>query len=202
MSFVYFLRPVGQDGPIKIGCSRTPHARLSTYMSWSPLDLEIVATVKGDLELEARLHSRFHAAHRRNEWFDPAPDLVAAVEALQRGEPIERAVDFAVDSGSIRKGKKRQISPEAKECAKWALRVANKTRWAGAKINDHLLVPGHISNIIQRWRGEYQRPETRIRPSAAEFEQLEKYVAGLPASAERYEDRFGRPFVPFRREAA
>lgn len=48
--YVYFLRPAGQDGPVKIGCSTAPQSRLEQYMSWAPFPLEIVATVPGGFD--------------------------------------------------------------------------------------------------------------------------------------------------------
>lgn len=53
-SFVYFVKPVGQDGPVKIGFSETPIDRLSTLMTWSPIPLEIAIAIPGDRELEGR----------------------------------------------------------------------------------------------------------------------------------------------------
>lgn len=57
--FVCFLRPVGMDGPVKIGVSGTPVARLLTYAIISPLPLEIGATLPGGVRLEQRLYARF-----------------------------------------------------------------------------------------------------------------------------------------------
>lgn len=34
--FIYFLRPIGWDGPVKIGCSNYPMLRLNALMAWSP----------------------------------------------------------------------------------------------------------------------------------------------------------------------
>lgn len=196
--FVYFLRPVGMDGPIKIGCSATPHGRLATYMSWSPLDLEIVAQVPGDLELEAKLHSRFFNAHRRNEWFEPVPDLVALIDALRRGGSLESAVDLSQSQGRIRSKQKRKMSPDTRECFHWAMSVAMKTHWADKRAGEdvRLMVPHSIQSIISRWQGAYNRPDTKQRPTEDEFAALKAYVDGLPGTAETYEQRYGHPFRP------
>lgn len=82
---VYFLRPIGAAGPIKIGCSADPEGRLRTYMSWSPMPLEIVARIDGDQKLERRFHARFAAHHLHGEWFCNSEDLAAVIEAVSGG---------------------------------------------------------------------------------------------------------------------
>lgn len=36
---VYFIKPIGMDGPIKIGCSDKPARRLITLAAWSPFGM-------------------------------------------------------------------------------------------------------------------------------------------------------------------
>lgn len=70
---VYFIKPVGQDGPIKIGHSRHPEGRLATYLQWSPVELELVATIKGAGEpLERRIHYYLREDRLHHEWFRPS----------------------------------------------------------------------------------------------------------------------------------
>lgn len=62
---IYFIRPVGQRGPIKIGCSYLPLDRLRGLCQWSPLPLEVVATCDGQHHgVERRLHLMFRTAPR------------------------------------------------------------------------------------------------------------------------------------------
>lgn len=42
---VYFVKPVGMDGPIKIGCTTTPAARIESLTIWSPFPLEVLVTI-------------------------------------------------------------------------------------------------------------------------------------------------------------
>lgn len=98
---VYFIRPVGMDGPIKIGTSIMAHERLRELMTWSPVPLEIAVEISGHHELERALHSCFADAHSHREWFHPSPRLVALVEALIRGVPVEQAIDLSAAVGSI-----------------------------------------------------------------------------------------------------
>lgn len=79
-SHIYFAKPVGADGPIKIGCSRSPQYRIAKFMAWSPVPLEIIATIAGDFSQEARLHRRFRGDRLHGEWFRPSPDLIALIE--------------------------------------------------------------------------------------------------------------------------
>lgn len=82
---VYFMRPIGLDGPVKIGCSVRPHDRLTTYAAWSPMRLEIAVTTPGYVHLERRFHAAFAAHRSHHEWFNAAPEITATIEALREG---------------------------------------------------------------------------------------------------------------------
>ncbi len=85
MSRVYFIKPVGLRGPIKIGCSCSPDGRRKTLDSWSPFALEIVAEIPGDFELERRFHAAFLSTHDRREWFGWSVDLQGTIDAINAG---------------------------------------------------------------------------------------------------------------------
>lgn len=80
--FVYFIRPVGMDGPIKIGCSSNPEIRCNHLLYWSPFDLEVLARLPGDEILEARFHRKFLDSHERFEWFRWSEGLQCVVDAV------------------------------------------------------------------------------------------------------------------------
>ena len=82
---VYFLRPIGMEGPVKIGCSGIAEDRLATYQPWSPFPLEIAASLPGDYRLERRFHERFKAHHTHHEWFAAAPEITACIAAINAG---------------------------------------------------------------------------------------------------------------------
>ncbi len=82
---VYFIRPVGMDGPVKIGCSISPRGRKSDLSQWSPFPLEIAAQIPGDFRLERRFHAMFNDDHKTREWFDWSPELGAVIEAVAAG---------------------------------------------------------------------------------------------------------------------
>jgi len=82
---VYFIRPVGMDGPVKIGFTRSPVARLDQINKWVPWELEIAATVGGTLKTELRFHTLLEAHRMRGEWFHGSPDVLAVVASVAAG---------------------------------------------------------------------------------------------------------------------
>lgn len=86
MRYVYFIKPVGMDGPVKIGTSNKPRSRLAQIAAWSPFHLEIAAMIDGGLELERRLHARFAHLHHHLEWFNASPEIDEVIEAINRGD--------------------------------------------------------------------------------------------------------------------
>lgn len=90
--FVYFIRPVGMDGPIKIGCAMDLDRRFNELEASSPYPLEVAAVVDGGIGLERKLHEYFRAIRSHREWFYPASDLLALVEEIRRGAKIEDVI--------------------------------------------------------------------------------------------------------------
>lgn len=101
---VYFLRPIGAEGPVKIGHSYWPNDRLRTYQHWSPLPLEIAATILGPQALERRFHARFYHLHSHHEWFFADPSLTEAIDAIRAG---------TFDVSSLPRGRNLFIGGEA-----------------------------------------------------------------------------------------
>lgn len=85
MKRVYFIKPVGMDGPIKIGCSQSPNTRRAALASWSPFALEIIAEIDGDHDMERRFHALFAETHQRREWFGWSRRLAATIAAINDG---------------------------------------------------------------------------------------------------------------------
>lgn len=84
-TWVYFIRPIGMDGPVKIGTSETPYYRREVLETWSPYPLEIVAEIEGDIRLEQRFHAKHEASHSHREWFKATPELLADIAAISAG---------------------------------------------------------------------------------------------------------------------
>jgi hypothetical protein len=93
---IYFIRPVGADGPIKIGHTRRPEYRLYCCQACSPVRLEIAAQleVAGDaqprarreaLHLERRFHIKYADDRLHNEWFAATPELLADIASINAG---------------------------------------------------------------------------------------------------------------------
>lgn len=97
MSAVYFMRPVGAAGPVKVGFSHQPAARLATYQAWSPVPLEIIATLevkdtsnrlrgRSQVQMvERRFHERYLPWHLHHEWFQHNPLMAADIAAIEGG---------------------------------------------------------------------------------------------------------------------
>lgn len=85
MKRVYFIKPIGMEGPIKIGCSYSPDRRRETLEFWAPFPLEILAEWEGGPVVERQFHAMFAASHRHHEWFDPTPELLAVIAQISAG---------------------------------------------------------------------------------------------------------------------
>jgi hypothetical protein len=102
---VYILRPVGMLGPVKIGASCRPKDRLLTLAYWSPFPLEIVAAIPGNVQLESKIHKCLAEHHSHHEWFLPAAEVLAFVDAIVAGVPVEEAIDLDAPKGRLKRGK-------------------------------------------------------------------------------------------------
>jgi hypothetical protein len=73
-TFIYFIEAVGLSR-IKIGFSKKPIERLKQLQTGSPIELSLIATIPGALELEKELHDRFKASLSSREWFHLTSEL-------------------------------------------------------------------------------------------------------------------------------
>lgn len=80
--WVYFIRPVGAEGPVKIGHSYLPRERFAEMCRWSPIPLEIVATFWAEAYVERRFHARFRESWMHYEWFEASPELTQAIDQI------------------------------------------------------------------------------------------------------------------------
>lgn len=99
--FVYFIRPVGMSGPVKIGCTGFIRERLVQLATWSPLPLEVIYVEEAGHDLERNLHRCFADCHSHHEWFQPNERLLSAIALLQSGKKIADAIDLNDKRGSI-----------------------------------------------------------------------------------------------------
>lgn len=108
--FVYFMKPVGMDGPIKIGCSNIPALRLEELAVWSPFPLEIIATTPGRQSDERFLHGCFAYCHLHREWFQPSPLLLETINSISTGTTIAELRLRLTETGNIRTAAQRPKS--------------------------------------------------------------------------------------------
>lgn len=79
--FVYFIQR-GEAGPIKIGQSKNPKARLASLQTASDQPLRFVAIATGDKQSERELHAKFASARLTGEWFSPTEELIEHARAI------------------------------------------------------------------------------------------------------------------------
>lgn len=102
---IYFVKPIGLPGPIKIGCSVLPIGRLRAHMLWSAVPLELAAECLDDgFHVERRLHVMFRSAHSHGEWFHPVPDLLALMARVAAGETVTDIIGPTIYPGPKRHG--------------------------------------------------------------------------------------------------
>lgn len=149
--YVYFFKPVGMDGPIKIGFSDVPANRLAIIASWSPIPLEMLVTIPGSAALEHNLHDCFNDCHSHLEWFHPSPRLLACIEALKSGIPVEEAVDLTDRRGTARKGegtKRKPWSEARRRYMTWTARLRQAEKVAGAAAGEETFMPERASELL------------------------------------------------------
>ena len=103
MRIIYFLKPVGADGPIKIGSSVLLAERVSELSGWSPVPLELMGTVPGEIWQESYLHRCFAKDHSHKEWFRATPRLVEAILAILAAGSVEAVTKDLKPEGGIRR---------------------------------------------------------------------------------------------------
>jgi hypothetical protein len=129
--YIYFIRPVGSVGPIKIGYSTRTAVRLRELTNWSPVPLEVIVTIPGAYQLETRLHQCFAFAHLHFEWFAPVDPLLRGIDALRNGAAVEEAFDLSAVTGKIKNIKPRDrsyLTPQYRERRSYAFRIDHAQR--------------------------------------------------------------------------
>lgn len=121
---VYFMRPVGADGPVKIGCSTMVEERLRAMSPWAPFPLEIAARIPGDFALEGRFHKKFIADRIHGEWFAASAELTDTIASVALGTfDTESLPTGARENWWTRKGV--EYSPERRKGLSLRARLRN-----------------------------------------------------------------------------
>jgi len=177
-SFVYFIKPSGFDGPIKIGCSQVPERRLGELTVWSPWPLEIIGTVKGTSRDEVNFHNCFKNCHSHREWFHSTPLLRATIAAVLKAGDFSPIVHLPV-MGSIRDVSRKPRTENERRRISYAARVrCTKQRLRKREGNGGVwCTPDDVERIIDAWRGDpFHRHPGKI-PSADEMARIHEYLA-------------------------
>lgn len=188
-TFVYFIRPIGKDGPVKIGCSELPVDRLSYLMSWSPVPLEVVATTPGDHKLERRIHGIFAADHSHREWFRCSPQLIEFIAKIAAGAPISELIDLSCDVAPFRKFPRRVNTAERTRYLSYSARVRGAVaRAQGPPDGPMLYAPLDVDAILDRWCG--YRNKSAIQPTVEENRRLDEFIKNPAAHVVTREQRW------------
>lgn len=173
MSNVYFIKPAGLDGPIKIGWSKAPRDRLHALGVWSPLPLEIIGQVDGDRADELFVHTCFAHLHSHHEWFRSAPELRDGIVMILEANNARVIAEKYPPRGDIQTlaSKMRRYHPNERLRTSYAHRIY----WANKRLNQKdglgsYSAPSHIENILSGWRGH-------TAPSTVEIAKLDAYLA-------------------------
>lgn len=173
MKLIYFLKPVGMDGPIKIGCSRHPAHRILSIAPWVPFPLEILATIPGGFDLERNIHECFAKSHSHSEWFHASPRLAKLVKDLAAGVSIHQALDLAAREGPLPHGKKGSKLPAS---TRLRMSYSHRIRLTEERLSKAGMAafraPADVHDIMGEWGGRENQG-----PSADEAAILDRYLA-------------------------
>lgn len=98
---VYFIQ-AGDDGPIKIGVAEKPMKRLAELQVASPVELNLLAVMKGGVDRERRLHTKFAEWRLHGEWFEGCDVLINLIDELKSNAvsaPLSESADTAPTTG-------------------------------------------------------------------------------------------------------
>lgn len=174
---VYFIKPVGLDGPIKIGWSHTTLGRLDTLAAWSPWPLQIATTMVGTYDDEQFLHRCFAASHSHREWFHSTPLLRETIARVKDGATMEDMRRDLTPVGNIRTVNRKPASDEMKRRRSYQ----SKIMWAEKRLRSlgedtawH--APDDVDEIMKRWSGSGYYKIPSVEPSPEQIARLDEYL--------------------------
>lgn len=155
---VYFLRPVNQRGPIKIGCSSAPIKRLRAVEIWSPVKLELIGSFAGGHQLEGALHLKFGKDWLHGEWFDWSSELQEIIDEINAtGEkPVSLEILPYEDRERLRKTsrtKSRRSPEDTRKKIQLSAQIGSAERHAYGYYSVETLRPVEIQDIIRKQQG-------------------------------------------------
>lgn len=176
--YVYFIKPVGMDGPIKIGCSGIPEDRLIALTTWSPFKLEIIGRTPGTLKDEGFLHRCFSEFHSHHEWFYFTPALAETIKKILASS-IDEVRSSLTPKKHIRRG--RKLKSEWTDSERLKASFASKIRLANNRLRKidekgawH--EPKDVEAIMNRWHGRPHKKIVGIHPTEIEIARLQEFI--------------------------
>ena len=170
MTCVYFIKPKGMSGPIKIGCSEVPETRLEALSVWSPFPLELIGAVKGALKDERYVHECLALHHSHREWFNAAPEVLAVIERILSAGSVDAIRGDLKPVKSIRIFASRKWTEDRKRWWSYASRIRNAERRLREKQrNWHS--PDEVHDCIREWR------DGGNTPTQDQIARLDAYLA-------------------------
>jgi hypothetical protein len=175
---VYFVRPVGMDGPIKIGCSAKPMDRIKVLSAWSPFELELIGSVPGSFDDENMLHRRFSNLHTRKEWFLSSAPLRETIERIIGGTPIRDACAMLEEKGPIRNQNRPLKTPDRALFLEYGYRIRRELDKLRKDFDFGIYhAPDDIKAIMHNWRRDKMKNHSPITPTPEQFARLEEFIA-------------------------
>lgn len=173
-SLVYFMKPVGMDGPIKIGCSGAVEDRLLSLAIWSPFPLEIIGTVQGTMADEHFLHDCFSGQHSHHEWFLSSPHLRDIIDLIVSAGTVDVARERLTPVGCLRGNNHgRKWTESMRRRMSYSSRIRHVQSQVRKEVGENAPwhAPDDVDAIIERWY------RTRKTPPAADIGRLDQYLA-------------------------
>lgn len=176
-SYVYFIKPIGMDGPIKIGHSKIPTDRLLKFSIWSPYPLEIIGTVPGGCNEETYLHRCFSDIHSHREWFHSSPKLRDTIKLIVEANSIKAAKEFLTPKKP--RGKKTIIvhSPAHKQFLDLQRQVREVERAHRQLVGKNAAwrQPLDVEKIVRRWNAQVYQG-AGFQPTETELARVQEYL--------------------------
>jgi hypothetical protein len=179
---IYFLRPVGQLGPVKIGCSICPESRLDVFTLWSPVPLEVAASVPGSHSDERRLHAMFDRHHVHGEWFNASKELVQLITYCELHGKLPKLPNIELVSWRRRIHKRAQtrpIKPIDKDAWAKEIRADYEAGIPSPEICDrHDIAAATMLKMVRRAGGEVRRNQSGPDDPERALRIVERYQGG------------------------
>lgn len=133
--YVYFIRPVGMAGPIKIGFAYDPDRRCRQLQFSSPVELEVIGSVNGAMRDEYAVQAYLADHQSHGEWFRSSDRVNETVQGIISGRISMASLQADRKSPCKARGKWSQSHRRAFERARTASNRAIGERLQAARLS-------------------------------------------------------------------